>query len=277
MSWSAVILSYNHEDLTRRCVQSVLQNFSGQIFLIHNGSRLSIVEKLRATFPQVKHCVLQKNLGFTGGANIGLHEAFQGESQKLLFMTNDTVLEKMDYEEDEGFLLAPRIFKRKTGEIDSWGGHADLWTGQLRHCRGVPDHHAFKKGFYVPGAAFLLDKKAWQAAGPFDETLGTYWEDVDFSLRAKKKGIRLGMTSKITLRHGIGKTCHGDPLYTVYYFYRNRRKVIWRHANGFEKIIFGLVYAWDVGRKILKLTLKRDTKRLTLLMRAVSPFSPKPT
>src|SRR6185437_1526529 len=118
------------------------------------------------------------------------------------------------------------------------------WSGRLRHIRDekeargqcaphgeTPSRRRFHPNyFYVPGTAFWLDRKTWQTIGPFDESLHTYWEDVDFSARAHLHGAYVGVHPETAIVHSVGKTCHKLPFYTQYLFQRNRRVVSQRYS-----------------------------------------------
>ncbi|MDZ4676614.1 MAG: glycosyltransferase family 2 protein [Oligoflexia bacterium] len=270
-----VILSFNHIELTKRCVNSVLGHFTTRpIYLVHNGSQTEIVNELKAEFPQVEHLVLEVNQGFSGGANHGLRTAFSSNVERVLFVTNDTTLEKLSFDEwpgyvSDSYIMAPRIERRKTGTIDSLGAKVDFFKGKLIHHNLENQADVNDPGFYVPGTAFLISKKAWDKIGEFDASLGTYWDDVDYSLRARAQGVSLDLLPSIVLNHGIGKTCHGNPLYTLYHFHRNRRRVTWRHAKKGHKLVFGAVYGYDMARKIFKFTLNHDPIRLKFVLRAL--------
>jgi GT2 family glycosyltransferase len=200
---SFVILSFNHPDLTRKCVSSVLEHeFSHEnVFLIHNGSTQENQQTLMNLFPTIQHVVLEANRGFSGGMNAGLARAFSNpQCKQVMALTNDTVLRTWPkifnmspgVSLKDAFLLAPLIERRSTGEVDSLGGYVDILTGTLSHfqTRGntTTANANSDSSFYVPGTAFLMSKAYWLKVGPFEESLGTYWEDVELSLRGHKKG-----------------------------------------------------------------------------------------
>jgi GT2 family glycosyltransferase len=292
-----VILSYNHEGLTSKCVRSVLVHFKshGPVYVVHNGTRTEARKKIEEefpaeTFPQLRHVILPVNLQFSGGANAGLEEAFNDGADSVLFLSNDTQLTRFDLEALENhihgnpaFLLAPQIEKRDTGMLDSFGAAVDLSSGKLEHLKDIDAPRKFfgrdtavqglrgarAARFYVPGAAFVISREAWNRVNGFDPSLGSYWEDVDLSLRARRRGVRLGTIPELAVKHGIGKTCHSDPLYTVYYFHRNRRLVSWRHGTKKDRLRFCGVYARDTLGKSFKLLKNKDFSRLKLLLKAV--------
>ncbi len=272
---AAVILSYNHENLTRRCIDSVLKYFSqSSIYLVHNGTQEKIVHDFRKSYKDVHHLYIKVNRGFTGGINKGLEEIFNKNIQNVLFLTNDTQIEQLDVQalqslNESPFLLAPKIFRRQTSNIDSMGGICNLQTGTLQHLQGPAENLKKFERFYVPGTAFFINKTAWSTTGPFDESLGTYWEDVDYSLRAAKKSVQLGVIPAVVLLHGIGKTCHKDPRYTIFHYHRNRRVVVWRHGGPRDRIKFAPRYLVHMTRKLFKFAYHGDEKRLKLTLKAL--------
>jgi GT2 family glycosyltransferase len=240
------LLSFNHPQHTTNCLQSILKHVPAtQVTLIHNGSRPQVVNQLQLAFPNIHHHVLPENRGFTGGANAALEQAFL-HSNWCFFITNDCLLESAPLAPAKPGLWAPLIWRRKTDQLDSCGGQFSPLTGKLRHFRDVGDakillrkkdgkpnklrENLHPQHFYVPGTAFYLDRSTFQSLSGFDESLHTYWEDVDFSVRATIAGHHLGICEKTHVRHKIGKTCHKDPFYTRVLFQRNRRTVSARYS-----------------------------------------------
>ncbi len=253
--YSVGILSYNHPNLTARCLNSFaiksLEVGNGQneeIYLLHNGSRAQNVDVLKANFSSIRHLELHENQGFSGGANFLINSIFSlSRHDWLLFVTNDCRLIEMSTAPQSPGLYAPLIYRRNTELIDSIGAVFKPLTGKLSHLRSLSQaqqalHLRAKmtrtfrqKYFYIPGTAFWVHRSAWLALGGFDTSLHTYWEDVDLSIRAQNIGIQLGLAPQTQLRHGIGKTCHKDQFYTQHLFQRNRRIISRRYANFLER------------------------------------------
>jgi GT2 family glycosyltransferase len=227
------LLSYNHPQHTTDCLQSILRHVpAAQVTLLHNGSRPEVVSQLQLAFPKIEHHVLAENRGFTGGANAALKQAFQ-RSDWCFFITNDCLLETAPTQPTRSGLWAPMIWRRKSEQLDSCGGSFSPLTGKLRHFRDVAEAEKrpkYGRYFYVPGTAFYIDRSTFTALSGFDESLHTYWEDVDFSVRAFRAGHHLGICENTHVRHKIGKTCHKDPFYTRVLFQRNRRTVSARYS-----------------------------------------------
>lgn len=233
-----VILSFNHPEITNRCVQSVSRFISTEnIVLVHNGSEIQHQSLLTKQFPNLDHLIIPQNKGFSGGANAGLRHAFSKSSDWTLFITNDCSLIELGPPPRQPGLFAPLIWRRKKGFIDSIGGCFDPKKGKLKHFRSETEFLASNSHCYVPGTAFWLDRKSFEMAQGFDESLGTYWEDVDFSMRLKKLNLNLGVHTSTQLIHSVGKTCHSKSHYTTYLFQRNRKRVSWKYSRTlFERI-----------------------------------------
>lgn len=223
-----VILSYNHPELSARVTRSALQFFKPeQIHLVHNGSDEHWVRLLKEQYPNINHLVQKSNTGYSGGANLGLKEAFQF-SEWVLFLTNDCELLKnvTDATKHKPGIYSPHIYARKVGRTDSLGGGFDFLRTKLTHFKSSQDFENYSEnsqGFtYVPGTAYLIHRMAFEQLNGFDESYGTYWEDVDFSFRAHQAKIKIGYAKDIEILHGVGKTCHKHKHYTLYLYQRNR-------------------------------------------------------
>ncbi len=266
MSFAVVVLSFNHPQLTERCVRSVLR-FSPNLILIHNGSRVEHVDYLKKQFPTIEHEILSANRGFSGGANFGLRQGFK-RSAKVFFLTNDCELTEELKEPSRLGILAPLIWRRKVGNIDSLGGMIDLRTGIASHVRIENPVFRGDERFYVPGSAFWIDQESFEKLGGFREVLGTYWEDIELSLRAPAQQVTLGIDPQTRILHRVGKTCHKDAHYTSYLYQRNRFIVCWNHLTR-GRLRFTLIYLKSMLRLMIRKIRAGQWESLRLLSRAV--------
>ena len=261
-NYAIALLSYDHPDLTAKAVASVLSlNFSKEkLFLIHNGSELSHVNRLKTQFPDIRHLQTFENKGYSAGANFGFKEIFNIE-ENIFFLTNDTeVLELPKFFPQDLDLFSIPILKRNTQQLDSIQGVVNLRTGRLQHLRSFDSNLKPYMKTYVPGSAFGLTKKAFEILDGFDESFHTYWEDVDLSLRAAlQPTLRMGFSESFKVRHKIGKTCHKSRFYTLYLFQRNRRRVL--ACFGTFPVLFYFNYGFDMGRLFFKILFKSDRKK----------------
>lgn len=241
------------------------------ILLVHNGSLDQHQTKLRNLFPTVSHYSLPQNKGFSGGANAGLGKLFSEDTEWVLFLTNDCQLISMADTPNRPCLSAPLIWRRKKGQVDSLGGKLNLNLAELRHCKTAEDFFSEQNLSYVPGTAFWIHRDVFMASQGFDEKLGTYWEDVDLSLRLQKIGFALQLSPTTEIIHSVGKTCHKDTHYTTYLYQRNRKIVCLRFANNsWQKMQIqkNLYRSWL--KAMVKLVVRSDWGKLRLLWKAIT-------
>jgi GT2 family glycosyltransferase len=242
MNYGIAILSYNHPDLTAKCVKSVLSKIKGNhVFLTHNGSLQKHVEQLKNQFPDIHHIVVEKNSGFSGGANRAL-KASLDKFKQVLFLTNDTEVIHLPESAPTGF-NSVKLMRRNSDEIDSVMGALNPKNGRLKHLKNISDQKP-RDITYIPGTAFWIDQDVFQTLEGFDERFHTYWEDVDFSLRAHKKNILLKYDDKTVCRHKIGKTCHKDRFYTYELYQRNLGRCL--SKNNLLSVRFYFHYLPDI-------------------------------
>ncbi|MES2803170.1 MAG: glycosyltransferase [Bdellovibrionota bacterium] len=236
------VLSYNHPELTAKCLKSVLLHAATEnVFLTHNGSLEKHVAKLKSEFPDIRHIVLTENKGYTGGANATLKETLKHFSD-VLFLTNDTEAITLPQTAPNQF-SSIKLLRRNSEEIDSVMGSLNPRTGKLKHLKKLTDHHR-NDITYIPGTAFWINRDAFAKLEGFDERFHTYWEDVDFSLRAHKQKISVSYDDTTIFRHKIGKTCHKDRFYTYELFQRNRGRCMTK--NNLTSLRFYLNYIPDI-------------------------------
>jgi len=261
-----VVLSYNHPELTARTVISAQKLVSdSQILLVHNGSLPQHQKNLQATFPAIEHLVLAQNRHFSGGANAGLQKAFE-DTEWVLFLTNDCQLLSFQAPQGPPALIAPLIFARKLGRVDSLGGHFNIQRAHLSHCKSAAEFNDCSQS-YIPGTAFWIHRDVFNKTQGFDESLQTYWEDVDHSKRVQDLGFPLQTDEQTQVLHAIGKTCHKDTLYTTYFYQRNRKRISLKHSSNRFPVYASLWKSWLFTAA--RLTKQKQWDRLKLLSRAI--------
>lgn len=236
------VLSFNHPELTAKCLKSVLLHATPEnVFLTHNGSLQKHVDRLKSEFPDIIHIDISQNKGFSGGANVAIATAIQ-KFETVLFLTNDTEAIELPPTAPKDF-SSIKLLRRNSEEIDSVMGALNPRTGKLKHLKKLSDHNK-RELTYIPGTAFWINQDAFEKLEGFDERFHTYWEDVDFSLRAHRQKISLGYCDKTVFRHKIGKTCHKDRFYTYELYQRNRGRCMTK--NKLTSLRFYMNYIPDI-------------------------------
>ncbi|MCP5108206.1 MAG: glycosyltransferase family 2 protein [bacterium] len=279
MNNAIVVLHYNKIRLTKNCVQSILDaGYPPE--LIHcfdNGSKQEVFDELKNIFPKCRHHRCEKNLGYSGGFNRALEWVFDSGFSGALFCTNDTrvypgALEtcaQKSLETGAGMIAPCVIYLSSEGKeeaIDSIGGWFNAETCTLNHYqnRGLPDFLDPVKD-YIPGTALWINKEFFKETGGTDETFHMYWEDVDICFRAHQKGLAMARCYDAKIAHGVGQTVRKKPLYTTFYFHRNRIRFCKRYLKG-DQLQKAMAL---LNQELLKMgeqwEQKNDQKRLNYL------------
>jgi GT2 family glycosyltransferase len=241
----SIVVNYRGLDQTRVCVASLMaadyRNHS--VVVVDNASGGMEVEGLREAFGATVEIVASElNVGYGGGANLGLEWARRKDATYAWVLNNDTevdpgsvrqLVEAMEREKDYG-VLSPQIDAPIGPEAPAgiWyaGGTADLEKVITKHDISIsPSSPAVVETDFVTGCAMFLRLRALGQTGFFWEQLFLYWEDVDLCFRMREAGWRLGVVRAARIVHFV----HGSVQSKVvrYYYYRNAILVANRHLH----------------------------------------------
>ncbi len=268
----SVVINYHGLEQTRGCVASLLAADypSHSIVVVDNASGSIEVDRLREVFgPSIEIICSERNLGYGGGANLGLEWARRAGATYAWVLNNDTeidpksvpeLVEAMERETDYG-ILSPQIDAPVGPEspFGVWyaGGEADLTKGTAVH-KVVPSSSslAVVPTGYVTGCAMFLRLRALDQTGLFWEPLFLYWEDVDLSFRMRRAGWRLGVVPAARVVHLV----HGSVQSKAarYYDYRNAILVANRHLHRRGAAQAFLSLAYRALRRCAASLLKHD-------------------
>ncbi len=233
-----VVLNWNGKEDLLECFGSLRSaTYSIQVILVDNGSKDSSVTEVRARFPEVSIIVNKTNVGFSGN-NVGMEEALRRGADYVLLLNNDTWVEPHCFQEliraaeenPEIGILSPRICYYSNPELIWYdGGKLDNVNGFLRHSHinsdrltGSVDDRPMQLD-YVCGCAMLIRRQVIEQIGVLDQRFFMYWEDVDYSLRAKNSGFGLLQVPSARVLHKVSQSIGGaESPDALYYMERNR-------------------------------------------------------
>jgi len=193
---SIVIPNYNGRELMQKNLPSVLKatlnpkNFIEEVIVVDDGSKDDSVSFLKKEFPQIRLVIHKVNRGFSAAVNSGVKAA----GSEFVVLLNSDVYPKED------FLEEVLSFIKKDEDIFAVSFHEKGWGGAKGAFEdGFIVHKPGKEGalphstFYVNAGGAIYRKNMWEALGGMDEKLFSpfYWEDVDISYGALKRGFKL--------------------------------------------------------------------------------------
>jgi hypothetical protein len=98
------------------------------------------------------------------------------------------------------------------GQVQSYGGHWQGWLGRAVSIgRGEPIGHPDPATIelrqnYLNGASMMISRRFLEVTGPMREDYFLYCEEVEWCLRARARGLRLGFAPDAPVLHHYGTT-----------------------------------------------------------------------
>jgi GT2 family glycosyltransferase len=190
-----------------------------EVILVDNGSRDDSVAKAREILSDIRTIVRDRPLGFAAAANLGIAAA---RGAYVAVLNNDaepdpewleSVLLALERERTFGF-AASRVVRRDRPDIlDSFGEGLSLSCFPFQVGNGVSADEHFLEPLEVLGApatAAVYRRELLRDVGGYDESFGSYLEDLDLSLRAQLRGWRCIAIPEARVRHAGHLTTGGS-------------------------------------------------------------------
>lgn len=261
-----VIVNWNSGTYLKKCLSSIANcNRSGlkKIIVIDNGSTDKSISDLKKHKLPLKLIKNFGNVGFSAACNQGVKEC---SSEFILFLNPDTRLFKESLEKPINFLK-----KRDNKKIGIMGIQLVKNDGTvIRSCARFPSlkqylykllglsflfPNSFKGHFMyewnhqgngrivdqIMGAFFLTRRSLFDSLNGFDERFFVYYEEVDFSLRALKKGFTSYYLTNARAFHEGGGSSKNVRSTALFYSLRSRILYAFKNFNLLEAIILLLL------------------------------------
>lgn len=252
---SIIILSYNTEELTKRCLTAVfahLKKGTFEVIVVDNNSADGSVNMIKNDFPQVRLMANDKNIGFAAGCNLGAKDAV---GQYLLFLNSDIELEKdilpdlltvFEKHSEAGVVGCQLVHtdgspQRSYGEFYALGSVFRLLFGgekaELKRFTAT----GVQKVDWVSGGCLVIKKDLFEAIEGFDDNFFMYIEDMELCYRVREKGSAVYFSPEIHVKHvGQGSSNKTFAIVQIYkglqYFYK-------KHANPLQYTMVKLLLA----------------------------------
>ncbi len=216
MTVAVVVINYNGTGDTLECIRSLLRvTCPGvRIYVVDNGSDPPLRPALEVAGVDVRLFESGRNLGFTGGNNLGARVALEEGADSVLFLNNDTVVAPGFLEplvralvEDSGLgIVTPKIsFYGQERIFWAHGARVGRWTARSPHIgvyekdTGQYDH--IREVERVTGCAMLARRALIERVGLLDDRFFIYSEELDWCLRSRRAGWRLAVIKDSVIWH----------------------------------------------------------------------------
>jgi GT2 family glycosyltransferase len=242
-----IVVNWRQTDATLACVGSLVAAGvdAATVVVVDNGSGDDLVERLRIAHPAVTVLVQPENLGFARAVNIGAHHAIAQGATAVLVLNNDAVVlpgavrrlaERLATTPRVGLVTAKIFLTERPDHLWAVGG---MFTGRrvVEVGAGELDTGAYDdvRLDFVYGCALLIRTETFRQLRGFDDRFFLYYEDIDFSLRARAAGWEVAMAPLAHVRHEGSRSTLDEPETKVYHHARSRILFFVRHTRGAQR------------------------------------------
>jgi len=199
-----------------------------------------------------------RNLGYAGACRLGAEHAASVGAEWAWLLNNDAVAERgclaalvaAGEVEPRAALLSPLITRSDARGLWYAGGEVRPRSLTVAHATRVRADTPYETAF-VTGCAWLARTAYVCECGPPDETLFMYFEDVDWTLRARAAGWKTIVVPKARVKHDV-EVSRGRRRFSptaAYYMTRNRLLLARRWGSLPDAV--GAALYWG-ARQVLK-------------------------
>jgi GT2 family glycosyltransferase len=283
---TAVVLNWCGEEDTAACIRSLLGSDYPRlrILLVDNASPDGSGERLRTRFPELEHLSTERNLGYTGGNNVGLEHALSSGTDYVLILNNDTLVEADCVSKlvesavafPEAGAVGGKILYHDAPERTWFAGGALSHTRVLGvHLReGELDSNPLggevEEVSFLTGCCLLLSARALSRVGGFAEDFFAYGEDVDLSLRLNASGYRLLYQPGARVLHRVSVDGTPPSAFQIFHRDRNRRRLVRHHFSRLARVRFAVFFFPTRLMHIARYLLCADRDRALAVWRGMT-------
>lgn len=240
VAFTVVTVNYGVSHLIPRLLASLPQ--SSDVIVVDNFHS-SVERALTTQLGSPIVTVLESdNLGYAAGFNLACQHI--PPDRYVLLANPDAYFTRKDgatrlvaeAERRRLGLASPVILQPGSERVWFAGGSLGKWTGRVtHHAIGSPWTGVAAGGDFISGCLMLVSPAARATLGDMDSTLFLYYEDAEYSLRARDYGLRVGIIDEVTAFHDGGassKTHPGEGISTAAYFYQSRNRLLTLRRRG---------------------------------------------
>lgn len=280
-----IIVNWNSGVQLRNCLESIIttnrKNFElNRIVVVDNNSSDGSAEGLEELNLPLRVIRNVENRGFAAACNQG---AVGSDADYLLFLNPDTRLFSNSLSEPLFFMEQPenghigicglRLVDDKGNMTTSCARFPTLkiFFGKIIGLSRLlpklfPDHFILDSELtdssevdQIIGAFFLVRSHVYEENKGFDERFFMYFEEVDFSLRARQNGHSSYYLYQVSAYHKGGGTTEQVKAARLFYSLKSRIQYGWKHYAPFEAFILMILTLFFEPIARIILAVKRQS------------------
>lgn len=246
-----IILNWNGLKDTLECLESlsrlVYPNF--EVIVVDNCSSDDSTASIRRKFPRVFVIENSKNLGYTGGNNIGISRALEQGADYVWLLNNDTVVDpdtlmKLvdEAEQSPGTgLISPIVhFYGAPEEVQFIGARLDFANCEIIPVKEAKElgNEGVRRSLVLYGTALFIRKNVIETIGYLSEKYFAYQEDFDYSVRALRANFRTAVRVDARILHKDSRSTGGKGSPIQVFLMTRNAYYLWRDNGHWFRRVF---------------------------------------
>lgn len=269
----AVIVHWQDPEDTLGCVESLAGEPGVEVLVVDNGSREPVGELLARRAPAAGCLRSAENLGYAGGANLGVRGALARGAEVVLLLNNDVrvrpgataaACRALAADPQVAVVGAKVLLREDPARLWlAWG--RVTWRQSLVALCGAeapdgPRWSTARDVEWIGGCAMWFRREALESVGLLDESFFAYHEEVDWCVRARRAGWRVRYCPQVVVTHTGRGSGGGRQSIRIRKYFAARNTVLFarKHAGPLEwlrlsaflavSLPLQLVWHWPQGR-----------------------------
>lgn len=235
---SVVIVNYNGAHYLQKCLESIYtsntENFVIDVIVVDNCSTDHSVEFIKKSYQQVRIMTNEIN-NYVRAVNLGISHT---EADVIVLLNNDTIVQRnwvlglvetMKKYPECGVVQSKILFT--DGITINSVGVKEIEDFYFRDTgfaeKDIGQYESIKEIEFFSGGSVAIRRQCLKEVGNFDEDFIMFFEDIDYSIRCKKKGWKIYYTPKSIVHHRYHGTATSEL--SDYFCNRNRFLCIAKH------------------------------------------------
>lgn len=255
---SAVIVGHNSRAWLETCLAALAaQTYAPvEIIMVDNASTDDSLAWLARTYPHIQTIRLERLQPLARAINRGIEQA---AGAYFLLLNPDTCLQADSLaqmvaagRDNRQAIVVPKLrLMWAPGFLNGLGNSASPTRPGTDTALGHLDFGQYDHWEELASACFaavLIGRGAWEQAGPLDEAFEMYFEDVEWSYRARLSGLHISLASQAVVTHALGS--RGTPAVSPGLSPRKQRNTTYGQLRFFAKVV-GPAYPAYLARNLL--------------------------
>lgn len=240
MTTSVVIPNWQGRSLLEKNLPLVLKSGFDEVIVVDDASPDNSIQFLKENFPQVRVIQHDKNKGFAESVNDGV----AASSGEIVFLLNLDVIPQVNIIEPVlRHFQDDKMFGVSLHENGYGWSLPEVEDGFLAHKPGKETAKPHPT-FWISGGSGAFRKIYWERLGGMDTMFSPfYWEDLELSYRALKRGWKLVWEPRALVLHeheSVINPKYFDVKILSWVKDRNQLLVTWKHLT------FGQLLLWHL-------------------------------